>query len=715
MSVTQTVKGRIRNKHQTEADWLKSVYVDGDRSKGFLANPFIPLDGELIIYDPDVAHPYKRLKFGDEKTNVDALPFAFYAKNEIDNFEFITFDEVPTADSTSLVTSASVYNALSAKQDILTFDNDPTEGSANPVTSSGLFSKFQAHQEQIDMNAMSATLAMPGSLKWDGVIGDREHIIVGSVDRFNMCFVHVSDEYPALLDPTAAFTVGVVEIGAPQMAYMAEVVIQDDGFIVGDSFVIVPQDNYEADGVVLPKKGVYFMSYHFAPIGYDISFVYCSALSIMGHSFADNSGSDASKYFEKKITTEMGSVGDTLTWDGDTTGRVIVDGGTLGTGILTYCKISESIPTVDAFANGYSNSIVENGVTTTKSYTAEDVKITARDDGYITSLYFMVIPTDNFIVSDSLTVSESGVYFVKAINSETGVVSYVSSLSIPGYDFIAENIITTEIIKTEHLPEALQFGEITTTTYGDTLTWDGNTDGLNGLEYDAEIIATYYKVSDVVPTLEQLKQGCASTRTKTDGTTSSLEFTIELLASLAMADDGSIFILDTLVLTRPITKTDSESGISTTYPAGVYFYTNTNGVYTSSFTINNYSGFVTTTTEFKTIDPKYLPEDIGGGSGGLPEVTTDDNSKTVKVVDGAWSVEKLSYNDLLDKPTLGTLASKNSLSASDVGLGNVENKSSATIRSEITKNNVTTALGYTLLLQVPNTFLINPVEHIIIN
>lgn len=32
---------------------------------------------------------------------------------------------------------------------------------------------------------------------------------------------------------------------------------------------------------------------------------------------------------------------------------------------------------------------------------------------------------------------------------------------------------------------------------------------------------------------------------------------------------------------------------------------------------------------------------------------------------------------------------------SEIGLGNVENKSSATIRGELTKANVTTALGYT--------------------
>ena len=75
MGPTQTIKGRIRNKHGTEADWLKSVYVDGDKTKGLLNSPFIPLDGELIIYDPDENCSYKRTKYGDGKTNVDLLPF----------------------------------------------------------------------------------------------------------------------------------------------------------------------------------------------------------------------------------------------------------------------------------------------------------------------------------------------------------------------------------------------------------------------------------------------------------------------------------------------------------------------------------------------------------------------------------------------------------------------------------------------------------------
>ena len=40
------------------------------------------------------------------------------------------------------------------------------------------------------------------------------------------------------------------------------------------------------------------------------------------------------------------------------------------------------------------------------------------------------------------------------------------------------------------------------------------------------------------------------------------------------------------------------------------------------------------------------------------------------------------------------VSNPHNVSAAQIGLGNVENKSSATIRGEITSGNVTTALGY---------------------
>ena len=53
---------RIRHKHDTEANWNK-------------ATNFIPLLGELIVYDPDASFSYCRIKMGDGVNVVSALPF----------------------------------------------------------------------------------------------------------------------------------------------------------------------------------------------------------------------------------------------------------------------------------------------------------------------------------------------------------------------------------------------------------------------------------------------------------------------------------------------------------------------------------------------------------------------------------------------------------------------------------------------------------------
>lgn len=59
---TKTLKTRIIHKHDIEANWN-------------LATGFIPMDGELIVYDADENYSYKRVKIGDGETVVSALPF----------------------------------------------------------------------------------------------------------------------------------------------------------------------------------------------------------------------------------------------------------------------------------------------------------------------------------------------------------------------------------------------------------------------------------------------------------------------------------------------------------------------------------------------------------------------------------------------------------------------------------------------------------------
>ena len=59
---TKSLKTRIQNKHDTEANWAK-------------ATTFKPLAGELIIYDKDSNNAKPRLKIGDGITTVTSLPF----------------------------------------------------------------------------------------------------------------------------------------------------------------------------------------------------------------------------------------------------------------------------------------------------------------------------------------------------------------------------------------------------------------------------------------------------------------------------------------------------------------------------------------------------------------------------------------------------------------------------------------------------------------
>ena len=56
------IKGRMSQKHDIEANWLK-------------ATNFIPMQGEIIVYDVDSNYTYERLKIGDGIKTVNNLPF----------------------------------------------------------------------------------------------------------------------------------------------------------------------------------------------------------------------------------------------------------------------------------------------------------------------------------------------------------------------------------------------------------------------------------------------------------------------------------------------------------------------------------------------------------------------------------------------------------------------------------------------------------------
>lgn len=68
----KTLKTRIIQKHDTEANWL-------------LATNFTPMNGEIIIYDEDDNYNYKRIKVGNGIDNVNVLDFYTGDWNDLKN------------------------------------------------------------------------------------------------------------------------------------------------------------------------------------------------------------------------------------------------------------------------------------------------------------------------------------------------------------------------------------------------------------------------------------------------------------------------------------------------------------------------------------------------------------------------------------------------------------------------------------------------------
>ena len=483
-------------------------------------------------------------------------------------------------------------------------------------------------------NAMlSAFLAKPGALKWDGAIRGRVHIDFEASSEMMMTYVHISDEVPPVevLSSGRAFgEIGTME-GAPQYAGVIEIMPYVEGEVyMTDAFTIVMLDNYTLEGITFPKKGVYAIAQSFLPSGIDVSMLWGSAIYIPGFAFKD---SGAGEYFEEK-TAEM-SLGDTATWS--ETGVVTNTITEMGLTVF-YRKVSDSTPTVDEI-NAQANSVYTanvNGATSqpeaaTASLDSDGTIATIADSG------ICIVYKKEATTSSGIVFPETGLYFAHVTaptQDNTNDIYYYESFTLPGYNFVTAG--TETIIKTEHLPEALRFGE--ETVGGDTITWDGDTTGLEAFEGFA------YKVSDVVPTADDLKMGFAIIYDSngTQGTLSKTAEEIEAAGGISAQEDGLITFEVVTVIPEGNTR-----GVT----PGTYFM-NYNGIVAKSFTVTGYTGFETTT--ITKIDPKYLPDNVGR------DYTWDDiGSKNTVLCKGEYSEVSSDYAELeyIASPAIGDTGS----------------------------------------------------------
>lgn len=67
---------RIKLRNDSHINWNKK------------AETFVPMDGEIVIYDVDDSHDFQMIKIGDGITTLGKLPFIndSYNKQQIDNF-----------------------------------------------------------------------------------------------------------------------------------------------------------------------------------------------------------------------------------------------------------------------------------------------------------------------------------------------------------------------------------------------------------------------------------------------------------------------------------------------------------------------------------------------------------------------------------------------------------------------------------------------------
>ena len=300
------------------------------------------------------------------------------------------------------------------------------------------------------------------------------------------------------------------------------------------------------------------------------------------------------------------SYSDILTWDGNTEGRPNI--------YNAVFKVSNETPTVDEAQQGGYFKYEENGQLKTFNFTAANTDMWNNDIYVIYGDDFgsIAVVTKEGASYEDQTNLEKGIYF----NKDRGV--YICEAKFNGYQF------GKTTLKPECLPEHSHEGGGTggggvsswndltdkpfyeETVMGDTLTWDGNTEGLYC------VADMFYCVSEVVPTLGDLRKGGSLVYDSTKYTFTSAN--VMNLSDLGAGKDCAIIAVSDNIngyMAGVAFKAGAAAylgGASITFEkAGVYLRKGSMG-HTSPLIINDYTGFEM--EKVTPIEPKYLPNNM---------------------------------------------------------------------------------------------------------
>lgn len=224
---------------------------------------------------------------------------------------------------------------------------------------------------------------------------------------------------------------------------------------------------------------------------------------------------------------------------------------------------------------------------------------------------YMGIPfIGNISILDD-TMADSGEPFVFGYGDVFGgVAPMVPAETEATFSITCYNSAIVSTIPEEYLPEKLQFGnEYEVEIQKEAITWDGDTTGRVTLEALNSSLKDYYHVSYNAPLIEKASNGGILIITDINDLSNQI---ITFNANAIIDNNGFFYSIG-----EPVVIIGDVVANLFGLTAGIYFLNN-GTEYVSSFTINNYT-FVEKETRIKTIDPKYLPEGIGGGGGASSE------------------------------------------------------------------------------------------------
>lgn len=191
----KNIKSRIVHKHDVESNWLK-------------AENFIPLKGELIIYDIDENYTYERFKIGDGATLVNNLPFALENNVSIGSDNTILADNSFSAGFNNIA-GGKAFKIVAEPTGIVgetgTYTLDSVTGIEVGMTYSAVTSRAAYHRGTIQsVNSANNTVTV------NNYAGYALNTNTDDPDNYNFYNTFLLDDHPEL---------GTISIGANAAAF----------------------------------------------------------------------------------------------------------------------------------------------------------------------------------------------------------------------------------------------------------------------------------------------------------------------------------------------------------------------------------------------------------------------------------------------------------------------------------------------------------------